>query len=496
MSVTQQFAEAHGAAPPRPEKPSYRFRGELPSELAPLAALPQWLVWDYTLNKKGTKWDKPPRHVETGDICDGTDPDNLGTLAVAINTQRRESLSGIGFSPQPGDGFTFVDIDDCITDTGTYTALAAEILGYGETYAEVSPSGEGLRLIVAGKIDAGFECDAIGVEVYTRRHYVTITGHKLPDTPGIGPAPRTIARLRAAVDAAKEQTAKPNGHAGARQYHPNDVERIREALRYIPSDDRGVWINVGMGIKDDLGEAGYSLWLEWSQTCPDKFDASDTRHKWNSFKGAGITIATVFGMARDHGWREQRKYYDGDRAKPAVALRARPDMGIVQRNQVEVRPFPLDVFGKAAADWVLAAAEGKAAPPDYLALGLLVAAAAIVGPKRRVSPWGEWEEPSILWGALVGPPSFSKSPSTDPFREALSEIERDLNFDWETRSKEYEEAKQLAETIKDKWEKDVTAAVKVGKDPPAMPAGATPPKPQDGSGSLTPPPRRWRAFLA
>jgi hypothetical protein len=163
---------------------------------------------------------------------------------------------------------------------------------------------------------------------------------------------------------------------------------------------------------------------------------------------------------------------------------------------VEVRPFPLDVFGKAAADWVLAAAEGKAAPPDYLALGLLVAAAAIVGPKRRVSPWGEWEEPSILWGALVGPPSFSKSPSTDPFREALSEIERDLNFDWETRSKEYEEAKQLAETIKDKWEKDVTAAVKVGKDPPAMPAGATPPKPQDGSGSLTPPPRRWRAFLA
>src|SRR4030095_4473692 len=98
------------------------------------------------------------------------------------------------------------------------------------------------------------------------------------------------------------------------------------------SDVRGVWINVGMGIKDDLGEAGYSLWLEWSQTCPDKFDASDTRHKWNSYKGAGITIATVFGRARDHGWREQRKYYDGDRAKPAVALRARPDMGIVQRK--------------------------------------------------------------------------------------------------------------------------------------------------------------------
>jgi hypothetical protein len=96
-------------------------------------------------------------------------------------------------------------------------------------------------------------------------------------------------------------------------------------------------------------------------------------------------------------------------------------MSIVRRNQVEVTSFPLDVLG-AAADWVLTTAESKAAPTDYVALGLLVAAAAIIGPKRYVSPWRGWEEPSILWGALVGPPSFSKSPSMDPLRDAVREL--------------------------------------------------------------------------
>src|SRR5262245_46929549 len=95
---------------------------------------------------------------------------------------------------------------------------------------------------------------------------------------------------------------------------------------------------------------------------------------------------------------------------------ARPDMASVRRNQVRVQPFPVDVLGPAA-DWVRKTAESKAAPSDYVALGLMITAAAVIGPKRRVSPWESWDEPSILWGALVGPPSVSKSPATDPFRE-------------------------------------------------------------------------------
>ena len=108
---------------------------------------------------------------------------------------------------------------------------------------------------------------------------------------------------------------------------------------------------------------------------------------------------------------------------------ATPDMSIVQRNQIPAPPFPLEVLGPAG-DWVKATAESKSAPVDFPALGLLVTAAGMIGPKRRISPWDGWDEPSILWGALVGPPSVHKSPPLDPLRDAVRAIERGLVADW------------------------------------------------------------------
>jgi hypothetical protein len=159
----------------------------------------------------------------------------------------------------------------------------------------------------------------------------------------------------------------------------------------------------------------------------------------------------------------------------AHAADPRPDMSIIRRNQIAAVPFPLDVLGPAA-DWVLTTAESKSAPVDYVGLGLLVTAASLIGPKRRVSPWDGWDEPSILWGGLVGPPSQHKSPSLDPLRDAVRSLERDLNRDWEATKAQYEREKNVAEARRKVWEQSVTAAVKKGADVPELPDGANPPK--------------------
>lgn len=101
----------------------------------------------------------------------------------------------------------------------------------------------------------------------------------------------------------KRKATKLNGKA-PHQHHSRDTdpERVRDALRHIPSDDREVWRTVGMGIKDELGEAGYPLWLEWAETCKEKFDADDCRYRWDSFNGSGIGIGTVFEFAKRGGW--------------------------------------------------------------------------------------------------------------------------------------------------------------------------------------------------
>ena len=94
-----------------------------------------------------------------------------------------------------------------------------------------------------------------------------------------------------------------------------------------------------------------------------------------------------------------------------------PDMSILHRNQIAAPPFPLEVFGPTA-DWVNTA-ETKSAPIEYVGVSTLAFAASMIGAKRHASPWLGWYEPAIFWGALIGPPSFGKSPSNEPHRNAV-----------------------------------------------------------------------------
>jgi primase-polymerase (primpol)-like protein len=93
----------------------------------------------------------------------------------------------------------------CLTDAGTFSPLAAEIIGYGECYAEVSPSGAGIRIFARGKIDKAVKDDKLGVEVYATGRYLTITGNQVDGMPAeIRPAPQTLDMLRAVVQKARK----------------------------------------------------------------------------------------------------------------------------------------------------------------------------------------------------------------------------------------------------------------------------------------------------
>ena len=75
------------------------------------------------------------------------------------------------------------------------------------SYTELSPSGRGVHIIVAGTADV-FTDDSIGLEVYCGRQYFTFTGRRWGDTPAeVAPLDDAVLRrLRATVQAA---LAKP-----------------------------------------------------------------------------------------------------------------------------------------------------------------------------------------------------------------------------------------------------------------------------------------------
>lgn len=80
------------------------------------------------------------------------------------------------------------------------------------------------------------------------------------------------------------------------------IEKIKSALDYVSPDERAVWLKVGMGIRSELGEAGFEFFDNWSR-CGSSYNASDAKSVWKSFKSGGkVTIASLFYLAKDAGW--------------------------------------------------------------------------------------------------------------------------------------------------------------------------------------------------
>lgn len=154
---------------------------------AALKDRPRWLCWVKGAVRRNGKRPKVPVNPRTGRAgIDATDPRQLGTFDQAFGRYRRGGVDGVGFSLAPP--FAAGDLDGCVDPgTGDLDAWAADILGEFRTYAERSPSGEGLRLIGLGRLDPDKRNKRGPVELYAERRYVTLTGHKLPD------APRTVA---------------------------------------------------------------------------------------------------------------------------------------------------------------------------------------------------------------------------------------------------------------------------------------------------------------
>jgi hypothetical protein len=154
---------------------------------------------------------------------------------------------------------------------------------------------------------------------------------------------------------------------------------------------------------------------------------------------------------------------------------ALPDMSILSAGRrVPPSLYPhQEMFGGV---WSLLAdlAEATSAPVDYVALSFLSACASLIGGKRWVKPYANnhWSEPCILWMALVGDPSSSKSPAISAATDHLRGIERDHAADHDNALMRWEAQTERANAERAAWKKDVEAATKDKLATPSLPADA------------------------
>lgn len=100
-------------------------------------------------------------------------------------------------------------------------------------------------------------------------------------------------------------------------FEPCTLDEVADALCFVNGDSRDTWILMGCAVKNEFGDAGYSVWDQWSAGC-DGYDPKKVRGDWKAIKAYGskgsVTIASLFKEAISNGY-VRRSVSDDDRAR-------------------------------------------------------------------------------------------------------------------------------------------------------------------------------------
>ena len=221
------------------------------------------------------------------DLADGKDGE--ATLkALLLQLGKDLPQTSIVRTPRGGRHFYFLHPGTKVPSRTDWPGLALDIRGDGG-YVIVPPStsGTGAYAWLDSAIEAAPLPDWLS-ELMVRE--------KKPRTTATAPQP-----------------PPPNNPPPPPPQPSGEVDQIRVALKFIPASDRTVWRDVGFGLKNHFGDGGWEIFDAWSRTAPESYDAEQNRRQWESFKpDGGMTIATVFHLAKQHGWQSERTRYKSD----------------------------------------------------------------------------------------------------------------------------------------------------------------------------------------
>lgn len=275
---------------------------------AALADLPGWLLWRFEHPPGGGKPRKVPyyasgrkRHGVQGRA---EDREQLVTFEAARAAAARKGFDGVGFAPMPEWRVTALDFDGCVQG-GRVDREVEDLVA--STYAEFSPSGNGVRAFVAGALGnrKSISGETFGFETFSSKGFVTFTGNPLPvcqqfeteDT--IAPVSE---RLRALCES---RFSSPTEDRPAAE--PLGVRReLIEAMLDVLDPNLGYeeWLRAGMAIHHETAGEGFDLWNTWSAS-GDKYPGPEVLEQhWASFgrhDGAAVTIRSLVRLANEHG---------------------------------------------------------------------------------------------------------------------------------------------------------------------------------------------------
>jgi AAA domain/Primase C terminal 2 (PriCT-2) len=271
----------------------------IPNELQGLRS---WVIWGVP----GAKDRKQPYWAD-GAKREGKQGNPDDTARLVTNSEARTARAvlkaeGVGLAMLPENGLVALDFDGCV-ENGVVNPVVQELVE--GTYAEISPSGNGVRALFRGElVDAkdsvqGKSKDGttFGFEVFHRKGYVTITGKQLPGSPDtIAELPQLVRDYAAKRFGPKtaERHATEVSAAGPKTRVGYTVDQVRELLKAAdPDQDNDDWSKVCRAVLHELGhtERALALLVDWSASGRNHTDRnhceSELRKYWQSAAWSG-----------------------------------------------------------------------------------------------------------------------------------------------------------------------------------------------------------------
>ncbi len=172
---------------------------------------------------------------------------------------------------------------------------------------------------------------------------------------------------------------------GSRYANPAQITELREALTFLGSDDRDTWIKYGMALHP-LGQAGFDLWDEWSQTSK-KYDPVDQIRTWRSFRPSAINFESIFYAAQLQGWINPLSQSAPDLPSPVCPPASPTITNLPPPTNTQIPDFRLPGVLGVVQDWI--DATSRKPQPAFSVQAALAFASTVLG-RRFVTCQQNW----------------------------------------------------------------------------------------------------------
>lgn len=270
------------------------------------------------------KQGKVPVDPHTGQPVNHRDPRHHLPFEQVLEAASVARISGIGYVLDIGE--VLVDLDDCLV-AGKLNALARSYVAEARTYAEISVSGMGCKLLLEGQ-KPGPACRKGKVEVYGPGFFTALTGRRI--TPfGVEGRQDWLAEMYAANF---EKRPSPTSKSEEILLTLEDAEvlsrarRARNGVAFIRLFDQGVIADY-----PSASEADYALVNHlrfWTGGCPKQIDrlyrrSALMREKWDRAVGrstygertiqralaGGGTVLSSSSVTNSHHWTQSENSF-------------------------------------------------------------------------------------------------------------------------------------------------------------------------------------------